>query len=1462
MCPFLFQIFFTMSTMNKMINLRWSWALALLACPVMASSAQVPQGEETVQELPQVQAEPLRQDPLLLTGKFENGMSYLIRPTKEPAGRACLRLYVNTGSLNETEDISGVSHFLEHLVFNGSRHYERGKLIPEMQRMGLGFGGDANAYTSLLQTVYMLDLPNLKEETVDMALTIMRDFADGATLTDEAIDHERGIVVSELKVRDSASYRAGIKQLGQWLEGTRVTSFMPIGTEEVIRHVPYQKVRDYYAQNYVPSRMTLMIVGDIDPQIARQWVEKYFSSMTVKPEPENRQIGTLSSTGESTLIVANPELAHTTVSIAVVDPWRKKEDTLEQRIEDLPLSLACSMLNTRLSQLARTAESPFNRASVGREELFQAGSVFAMELATQPEQWRESLVNVTSELRKACEFGFQPVELQECIASALKAIRQDREMWETISASSVASALVASHGEGTLFTAPDENERALMAGVRRILGEPDLCRKALKQAFDAGRVKLFMSGTLPEGVTEEAFRQVFEAALKAEIQPDADKQALKFAYEDSGAPGHIVQQSEWKELGVTALTLSNGIRVNLKPLDFKKGSISVQANVEGGMLALSGTPGLAMLANSVMGLGGLEKHSQADLRRLLSSRNASLEFGSSMRYFTFSGRTDQSELEFQCQLLAAAILYPGFRPEGEMTLRRNLDTFYQRLNTTTQGAYMMQAPRLLYGNDSRFVVPTKSEMEALSTENVRQAMMPYLNHGAMEVSLVGDFKVEEVLPILERTFGAMPERSREFAPVTESQRQVTTRPWGQREFLRYDSVLDKTLVTQVRPAGDGMDRRRNRRLTVLGSIVRSKLFDGIRAELGESYSPSVRIEVNSDFRGAATLSTSSAGVKGNRVKVNTAMDLILQRLGTGDISQDDFDCAIRPVLASAERALREPGFWQESIAHLQAEPESVGLLKDMLDDVRSISLEEIQTLAREIFGSGKVNHYFTVPRDYDENAPLDAAAQPAEKQTVAVELGSRYAVIISSQTAADPDWKKVADTLTAKYRDVTVVELEALSEAELAQALRQEKARYAALVLKPEEISEQLIRHMHRAARQVDDDPWGDCIWGVVTGYNADDALRIASAQEPLVVKRLLGTTNVDSSRFEHSCCITDWPGSPVLEQTGYQKPIETVYTANTPEGQKITEQGMQGLFARQLAIEKPQLLVTSSHATQYNLEMPFGKGLVFPAENRLYQLPASDLPAFASRTLPQVMQGDETALVQLAQAQKLEPIEPDGTPRIWLAAGNCLFGDVHGSRQSMAVTALSAYTCNQVVGYTVPSWYGAGGWGTLSCFMDNVAGTSLAEAWFLNNQFILNDARRLDPQLMVFPSEPQETMAYVQQRMQKGAIEPTQENFKNAFGLLYDKDVVAFYGDPAWRAVVDESHSPSPYSVTWQGERCFILKANRDCQGRCAIWFPRATTGQGATGCDAQDAVFTNDFILFPALSMKEGESRVVHIR
>ncbi len=937
-------------------SLAGATCLASSPAPQPAPAAEAPQPQDAL--LP---------DPLMLCGQLENGLRYIIRPTREPAGQAALRLIVETGALDESPETSGISHFIEHMVFNGSRHFRRGELIPAMQNLGLGFGGDANAYTGMEHTIYKLNLPNLRPETVNFAFTILRDFADGATLADEDIERERGIIVSELHERDSAATRTDLATMRCLLGGSRVVDYQPIGREDVIRNCPAETIRRFYQEHYVPSRMTLIIAGDIRPEQATEWVREAFGSMQARTTPQRPPVGSPTETGPASFVLPDAEAGNCTLVLSTVKPWQPRTDSPAQRMADLPLELATTMLNRRLARLARGADCPFISAIlIPRENACGAAELFSLSITCRPEQWQAALCAAENELRRAVEHGFSATELSETASAVGASHRKAVETWERISANALTGRLINALRKGSVFTSPAEEARLFAEGLRPLLDKPELCRAALAAAYEPERLRLIMSGKVAEDASPEALSAALATARQQAVSTPAEEALRPFAYEHIGEPGQIVDRQQLEGLGITTLRFANGVRVNLKPIGPGMGRIFVSAAVDGGCMKMPPVPALAEMLQAVMTRGGLAAHSAEELSRLLAGHNVGCNFSMDEERFLFSGSTTPQDLELQCKLLCAAILHPGYRPNGEAQLRRSLPAFFRSMQTTPEKALGEQATRDIFGDDPRFCIPRPEHFAAVNTESARQAIAPFLEQGALELTLVGDFAVEAVLPILARSFGAMPPRAAEFRPLPEGARRVDFRPWGNTQSIPCDTGLDKTLIAHLRPAGNGRDARRNLRLNVLRNIVGGRLFSLIRAELGEGYAPSVQTDLRPGYDNAATLVAMSTGVAANRETVLAAMEQVFASLAEGNISEYEFRQVMPPYMAETQMAYRRPAFWVNHMLRLQSEPEAAGLLRDMYAEVSGITLEEIRQLARDIFGPGKPgNYYITTPAKKD-----------------------------------------------------------------------------------------------------------------------------------------------------------------------------------------------------------------------------------------------------------------------------------------------------------------------------------------------------------------------------------------------------------------------------------------------------------------------------------------------------------------
>ena len=304
-------------------------------------------------------------------GELENGLRYIIYPNSEPPKRVSLRLHIAAGSLMEADDQRGLAHFLEHMVFNGTKNYSAADLIPRMQRLGIAFGAHANAYTSFDETVYMLDLPDLSEDTLKLAFTVMRDFGDGALLATEEIQKERNVILSEKVSRDSVNYRLMEQQFTALLPDSLLMKRFPIGTEEVIKSAPRDRFVDLYTRFYTPERMTFVVVGDIDPATVRARIESTFASMSNPKEPgADPALGQIRQPeGLETAVFHDKEVSSTDVSLMLVRPYVMKPDTTATRAENMPLDIAHSILDRRFERISKEKDSPVASGSSGKSGL-------------------------------------------------------------------------------------------------------------------------------------------------------------------------------------------------------------------------------------------------------------------------------------------------------------------------------------------------------------------------------------------------------------------------------------------------------------------------------------------------------------------------------------------------------------------------------------------------------------------------------------------------------------------------------------------------------------------------------------------------------------------------------------------------------------------------------------------------------------------------------------------------------------------------------------------------------------------------------------------------------------------------------------------------------------------------------------------------------------------------------------
>lgn len=901
-------------------------------------------------------------DPAVTFGQLPNGIRYAVMANSEPRERAALRLLVEAGSLHETEEQRGLAHFLEHMAFNGSEHYPPGTLVEFFQRMGMNFGGDTNAYTGFDKTVYMIDLPNTGEATLEEGFRVFRDFAGGLLLGEKELDHERGVILSEKRTRDSVEFRSFVAEMEFVLGESRLSSRIPIGLEEVIETAPRSEFVDFYDTWYAPERITVVAVGDFDPILVEEKIVAAFSDLVARaPARADPDMGSLlESEGVSVLYHEEPEAGSTTVGIQTMSTYSFEPDTAENRLKYLPRSMAVSILNRRLAELAKKENAPFSSGRTSVSEDFDFYRNANIEITCQPDQWAAALAVADHELRRALQYGFQEPELAEVVASFRNGLEQAVKRAPTRRSSGLAGQLIGSVADQSVFTTPELNLELHAQALEQVTVEQ--CMAALGQAWSIPHRFLTVIGNAPiEGDAESGIAAVYQEAGRVALKAPDPIDDIQFAYTDFGPAGRVVEKRWVEDLDLTQVVYSNGVRLNVKKTDFEAGRIGMGVRLGGGELTESpDTPGLGVFASSVFTAGGLGAHSSDHLRRILAGRNVGVGFAVGDDAFVFTGGTTPEDLLLQLQLTAATITDPGYRPEADRQIRKGIMQYYTRMAHVPDGPLQLEVARLLASGDPRFGMPLESEISARTMDEVRAWLGPILEESAIEIGLVGDLDLDEAIEAVGLTLGALPNRVEK--PAFTAARQVS---FPSEPFTRTYTVptgIPKSVVALYWPTTDSRDVRVARRLSVLANVLTDRLRVKIREELGGAYSPRAGSSPSDTYEeyGYITARISVEPDKADGI-ADVAIELAAD-LARNGVTEDELERAKEPVLTALRESARTNGYWLGAVLlSAQEYPQRLEWSRSRYTGFESITTSELDVLAQAYLGDDRVFRVIVMP---------------------------------------------------------------------------------------------------------------------------------------------------------------------------------------------------------------------------------------------------------------------------------------------------------------------------------------------------------------------------------------------------------------------------------------------------------------------------------------------------------------------
>lgn len=889
-------------------------------------------------------------DEKVVYGTLENGMRYIIYKNPLPPKRVSMRLHVDAGSLNEAENQRGVAHFLEHMVFNGTKHYpDATKLVPQMQRLGIAFGAHANAYTSFDETVYMLDLPNIDKSTLNLGFAVMGDFADGALLENSEIDEERGVISSEKTSRDSVGLRMFEKQFSALFPKSIIPKRLPIGTDEVIAKAPRERFVDFYTRFYTPEKMTFIYVGDLDVATAEQRIQDTFGPIKNPKKPGLKaNLGDISSPkGFNTSVFTDKELTSTEVSLIHTQPHSYKTDSKTKRIESLKFSIANAIINRRFSRLAKEEGAVITSGSASRSVFMRDLEIGSFDVTALNNDWKAALPVLENEFRRAQLYGFTQSEYNEVVAEVINAYEQSVETAPTRKSDSIASSLTEHAHTDAVYSTPETDLAILKENLKGL--SPTQVHDTFKAFWNTPDLHLILSTQAAEDDSKEQLKEIYTLQTGIALEAPSDKEVSAFAYTDFGKAGTAGPTTHIKDLDIHQWTYPNGIRVNFKQTDFDKNSISMVASFGTGKAGMPmTTSGLDSLAGAIFNAGGLGKHSSDELRTILAGRNVGVGFNISDDSFSLSGSTTPKDLDLQLQLLTAYLTDPGFRPEAERQFKAMLPNIYAQIKHTEQGP-MSEMASWFVSNDPRFVFPNEEQAKALSSAQVKDWISPQLSQNLLEISIVGDTTIDTVQAALSKTLGALPTRNKSNDIPIEN-RTLTIVETPTEKTFTFQSEIEKAIAIVLWKADDATDRdiKKVRRAGLVADILDERMRVELREKLGEAYSPFARASLSLTFKNKGSIMAYSPGKPANTEKVGKIIVELANTLAKDGATQDELDRSLKPKLGLLEKSLRQNSYWLRAVMdRSQTFPNKIEASRARDADYASITLEEINSLAEK-----------------------------------------------------------------------------------------------------------------------------------------------------------------------------------------------------------------------------------------------------------------------------------------------------------------------------------------------------------------------------------------------------------------------------------------------------------------------------------------------------------------------------------
>ncbi len=884
--------------------------------------------------------------PGIVTGRLENGLRYAVmRHTAHP-GKISLRLLVSAGSLHESDEERGYAHFVEHMAFNGTRHFPAGELVQFLQRQGVKFGPHLNAETTPDHTLYRLDLAAAAPAQLETGLRILRDFADGILFEPAEVERERGVIVSEDLLRQTPPSARQTARTALFFAGTRYPERPPGGTESSINAATAEGLRTFYDTWYRPERLSVVLVGDLDPTLAVALLREHFTSLAgrrpARPQPAT---GALPRRADTT-IALHPMNAQTHLVFQLGLVWQRPEGPTRWSdvTRDTYAQVATRLFARRLDQLEKTAAPAFSSTNVAASAPFLGFRTLSVVCSPSNERWENSLATLEQELRRVEEHGFTAAELAVQVRIEQDNLQRSVERLATATPALLAGEIVDAWERGAQFSTIAETQATIAHLLDR--ATPEQCQRRFNELLSHGPPAIFVTGPSPLLPEPARIAAALTQSRTVPVAAQTEAPELHFSYIDFGPAGPVVRQDHIEDLDVWLVEFANGVRLNLKRTTFEPGQVRCRIRLGHGRLVEPPEhPGLSMWTAAWFA-GGLGRHDWATITRLGDAQNLAVTCSRETDAFLLGGRARPAQLELLLQILTAYVSDPAFRPEGFAATTAFVNSAVRPLWSTADGWVQRRILPRLAGGDPRLGTPFDDILFANKPEHLRDWLAPIVASSRPEISLVGDFDIETAIATVAHTFGALPPRTPAALDPARRMLKFPTPPLTETITAACEAPRPARLELFWR-TGETTSPHERWQLAQLAAVLADRVRIRVREAEGASYTARASFSRTAAYTGFAYLRC-SLDVRPDRATqyLDTVRALAVDLARRG-VTPEELARAKAPILANARAGRSDNAYWLDDVlAEAQSDPERLPAARTLETDIASATNPDLDALAR------------------------------------------------------------------------------------------------------------------------------------------------------------------------------------------------------------------------------------------------------------------------------------------------------------------------------------------------------------------------------------------------------------------------------------------------------------------------------------------------------------------------------------